>query len=171
MYLDAISLWKTTACLAEPGKLVIYGRPTRSLEQVIPYLATLPDVIAYDPQACILTFRRRAGFLTLYPGRLFITQVKDADEGLTLLQALTDAVNATWEHRHELTAVTRPRRTPRPLDIWLLLPQTNCKQCGEATCMAFACNLLLQNRELAECVVLKNDPSFEERSATLRTLV
>ena len=71
-----------------------------------------------------------------------------------MLKALTEAVNAIWAHRTELVAVTAARTAPRLLDIWALLPQTNCKQCGEATCMAFAAALLQQKRLLAECLVL-----------------
>ena len=57
-----------------------------------------------------------------------------------------DAINAVWERRHELSAATAARRAPRWLDILTMLPQTNCKQCGEATCMAFAAGLLQQKR-------------------------
>ena len=170
MYLEAISLTRTIPCLAEPGKIIVYGRPSRSLDEVLPYLATLPDAIAYNPAACTLTFRRQTGFLTLYADKVFITKVANVDEGLQLLKALQDAINATWEHRDELVAVTALRRTPRPLDIWLLLPQTNCKRCGDETCMAFACNLLLQNRELDECLPLQTELVFAERLATLQAL-
>ena len=171
MYLEAISLTRTIPCLAEPGKIIVYGRPSRSLDEILPYLATLPDVIAYNPAACTLTFRRKTGFLTLYADKVFITKVANVDEGLQLLKALQDAINATWEHRSELVAVTALRRTPRPLDIWLLLPQTNCKRCGDETCMAFACNLLLQNRELDECLSLQTEPVYAERLGTLQALL
>lgn len=170
MYLESITLTRTIPCLAEPGKIIVYGRPSRSLEEVLPYLATLPDIIAYNPGACTLTFRRQAGFLTLYADKVFITKVTHADEGLQLLAALTDAINATWDHRQELVAVTALRRAPRPLDIWLLLPQSNCKRCGEETCWAFACNLILQNRELCECLPLQEEAIFAERLATLQAM-
>ena len=170
-YLEAISLTNTLPCLAEPGKIIILGKPSRLLDEVIPFLATLPGIIAYNPKALTLSFRRPAGFLTLYPDKVYITQVKDVTEGLELLQSLVDAVNTTWEHRTELVAVTAARHAPRPLDIWTLLPQTNCKQCGEATCMAFAAHLIMQNREIEECLPLQSDPAFAERRATMEAMV
>ena len=88
-----------------------------------------------------------------------------------LLAALVEAVNATWEHRDELTAVTHARRRPRPLDIYALLPQTNCKQCGEATCMAFAFGFIQQNRTITECPTLAQDPAFTDRRATLSAML
>jgi ArsR family metal-binding transcriptional regulator len=56
------------------------------------------------------------------------------------------------------------------LDIWTLLPQTNCKRCGEATCSAFAAALLQQTRALAKCLPLAADPTFTERRATLEAM-
>lgn len=171
IFLESIGLTRTLPCLAEPGKMIVIGEPSRPLGEVLPYLATLPGVIAYNPEAHTLTFRRQPGFLTLYSDRLYITQVKDVDEGLKLLAALTDAINATWEHRLELIAATTRRHAPRPLDVWTLLPQTNCRQCGEATCMAFAFGLLQNRRALAECPLIRTDRAFADRRAALEAML
>ena len=43
-----------------------------------------------------------------------------------------------------------PKKTIKeisPIDIYKLLPKTNCKECGEANCMAFATRVV--NGELA----------------------
>ncbi len=61
--------------------------------------------------------------MTLYPDKMYITQVTDAQEGLELLEGVKDAVNAVWEKREELIAVMKPKAAPRHLDIWALLPQ------------------------------------------------
>jgi len=171
MYLDSIALVRTTPCLAEPGKVIVTGKPACSLAEVIPYLAALPDVIAYNPETLSLTFRRRTGFMTLYPDRVYITKVKDIDAGLELLVALTAAINATWEHRQDLVAAHDARRAPRPLDIYVQLPKTNCGQCGDATCMAFAVGLLMQNHVLDDCPMLRSGSSFADRRATLDAML
>jgi len=170
-YLNSITLIKTLPCLAEPGKIIVIGQPSRSLAEVIPYLATLPGIIAYNPETLTLTFRRQPGFMTLYPDKVYITQVKDTEEGLELLKALAEAINATWEHRTELVAVKHARHAPQWLDIWALLPQTNCKQCGEATCMAFAASLLQQKRTVTDCLPLNADSSYADRQAALEAIL
>lgn len=169
-YLASIALTRTLPCLAEPGKIIVIGKPNRSLDEVLPYLATLPGIIAYNPEARTLTFRRPVGFMTLYADRVYITQVGNVDEGLELLTALKDAINATWDNREQLVAVTVGRRAPRPLDVWTLLPQTNCKQCGEATCMAFAVGLLQHKRNVMECPPLRADEALTDRRATLEAM-
>ncbi len=171
MYLESIALTHTTPCLAEPGKIIVTGKPCRPLNEVLPYLASLPNVIAYNPMTKSLTLRRKPGFITLFSERISITQVKDVQEGLDLLEALREAINATWEQRHALKPVTVRRAPPRLLDVYAILPQTNCKQCGEATCMAFAGNLLLQKRELKECKPLYQHESFAARRLTLEAML
>ena len=171
MYLQSIALTRTLPCLAEPGKIIVIGKPDRQLDEVIPYLATLPGVIAYNPETLTLTFRRPPGFMTLYSDKVYITQIKDDTEGLELLAALKDAVNAVWEKRYELVAQTAGKRAPRHLDIWELLPRTNCKECGEASCLAFAVAVLQHNRLLSECAPLQSDSSFADRKATLEAML
>lgn len=167
LYIEKIELARTLPCLAEPGKIQVVGRPTESLGSVIPYLATLPGIVTYNPETPSLTFRRRPGFMTLTADKVTITQVTDNEEGENLLANLAEAINTTWEQREELVAVTRPTRTLRPLDIYTQLPQTNCGECGEATCMAFAAQLFMRERSSEECPPLQADPEFEERRATL----
>jgi ArsR family metal-binding transcriptional regulator len=171
MYLEKIELIRTLPCLAEPGKIQVVGSPSNSLAEVIPYLATLPGIVAYNPERLSLTFRRRPGFLTLLSDKVLITQVKDNEEGVELLENLVEAINTTWAQREELVAVTKPARVLRPLDIYTLLPQTNCGECGEATCMAFAARLFMREGEVRECQPLVSDPGFEERRGTLEAMI
>lgn len=171
MYLDSITLTKTLPCLAEPGRIIVIGKPNRLLNEVIPYLATLPGVIAYNPETRTLTFRRPHGFMTLYSDKVYITQVVNTAEGLDLFAALKEAVNTVWEKRAELIAVTTKKQAPRHLDIWELLPRSNCGMCGESTCLAFAVAVIQHNRTLTECTPLQSDSSFADRKATLEAML
>lgn len=171
MYLEKIELVRTLPCLAEPGKIQVVGSPSSSLADVIPYLATLPGIVNYNPDRLTLTFRRRPGFLTILADKILITQVKDNEEGVELLDNLVDAINTTWEQREELVAVTKAARILRPLDIYALLPQTNCGECGEATCMAFAARLFMHEGTPNECPPMLKDPGFEERRGTLEAMI
>lgn len=170
-YLSSITLTRTLPCLAEPGKIIVVGAPSRPLDEVLPYMATLPSIVAWNPQTPTLTFRRPRGLMTLHRDKVNITQVEDAAEGLELLDALKDAINAVWARRATLVAVTTQKRASRHLDIWTLLPRTNCGQCGEATCLAFAVGLLQQKRELAECLPLMADAALEDRRADLEAML
>jgi len=155
-FLDFIELSGSRPCPAEPSKMIITGKPGRSLVDVIPYLACLPNVIGFNPETKILTLRRQPGFITIFPEKIYITQVRDVDEGLELIEALKDAINAVWEKRHELVAGKKQTNSMRPLDIYAHLPQTNCGDCGEANCLAFAYLLYMRKKTIVECLPLQN---------------
>jgi ArsR family metal-binding transcriptional regulator len=171
MYLESIRLTRALPCLAEPGRIIVIGKPDRPLQDVLPYLAALPGIVAWNPEALTLTIRRPHGFMTLYNDKVYITQVVDAAEGLDLFDALKEAVNAVWEKRAELIAVTARKRAPRHLDIWELLPRTNCGRCDEATCLAFAVAVLQHKRLLNDCPPLQSDSFFADRRATLEAML
>ncbi|RLG52515.1 MAG: tRNA CCA-pyrophosphorylase [Thermoproteota archaeon] len=56
-----------------------------------------------------------------------------------------------------------------PLDVYKLLPKTNCKKCGH-TCLAFATKLILREVKLEDCPLLFED-KYAENLAKLRELL
>lgn len=109
--------------------------------------------------------------MTIYPNRVSITQVGDADEGIALFAALAEAINATWENRAALRPVQTRVKAPGHLDFYALLPQANCKQCGEATCLAFTVALITGKRSLSECTPLQTEPAYQERKTALEAML
>jgi ArsR family metal-binding transcriptional regulator len=171
-FLESLALVKTLPCLAEPGRIIVIAEPSPALDAVLPLIAaTAPSIIAFNPRATTLTLRRQPGFITFYRDQVIITQAKDVAEGLELLSAIRDLVDRCWQRRDTITPATDARRAPRPLDVWSLLPRTNCKGCGESTCMAFASLLLLRRRKVDECPTLAQDVDFAPRRAQLMTLL
>ncbi|MFX1563296.1 MAG: acetyl-CoA decarbonylase/synthase complex subunit gamma, partial [Promethearchaeota archaeon] len=58
-----------------------------------------------------------------------------------------------------------------PMDIYPLLPQTNCKECGEANCMAYATKLAEYTIELSACKPLFGEAKYSEKLAKLKELM
>jgi len=50
------------------------------------------------------------------------------------------------------------KRSISPIDVYKLLPRTNCKECGEENCMAFATKLVNREASLKDC-----SPLLEEK--------
>ncbi len=171
MFVDFITLDDTRPCIADPGKMVVVGKPARAIDSVLPLLnAMLPNVISYNPRGSSLVLRRQPGFITLLPNEVFITQVTSAEEGIELLNAVRDLLNQTWEHREQIQPRDEERRAPRPLDVYALLPQSNCRVCGELTCMAFAFALLDSRGALEKCAPLAQPQAAAQR-ATLAEML
>jgi len=167
----AITLIRTLPCLADPGKIIVIGETDAAIDGVLPLLnAILPNVVSYHPLSGVMTLRRRPGLITLYPDKVMITQVADVDEGLALLAAIRDLLNQTWARRDEIQPRPESRRVPRPLDVYELLPRTNCRACGEATCMAFAFGLLESRHWPEECPSLA-DPAYAAQRQALADML
>ena len=168
---NSLALVETLPCLADPGKIIVIGETDAAIDGVLPLLnAILPTVISYHPFSGVMTLRRRPGLITLYPDKVMITQVADVEEGLALLAAMRDLLNQTWARRDEIQPRHEGRRIPRPLDVYELLPRTNCRACGESTCMAFAFGLLESRHRPEECPALA-DPVFAAQRQALADML
>ncbi|MEM0232992.1 MAG: acetyl-CoA decarbonylase/synthase complex subunit gamma [Candidatus Nezhaarchaeales archaeon] len=51
----------------------------------------------------------------------------------------------------------------RPLEVYGVLPQTNCGECGESTCMAFAAKVADGVVEITQCRPLFKDPKYKSK--------
>jgi ArsR family metal-binding transcriptional regulator len=118
------------------------------ISEVLPYLnATLRGAI-YLPEAQALTWKKGGHNIAFHAYEIATSNVEDREGAEKELQGLIDLVNRTWERRAEIAPDITTRQRPTPMAIYKLLPNTNCKQCGEATCMAFAAVLLQQNHRM-----------------------
>jgi ArsR family metal-binding transcriptional regulator len=117
-----------------------------------------------------MTLRRQLGFITMYPDKVYITQVQDTAEGVIMLDALAELVNKVWARREQIVPSTMARRGPRMLDVWKLLPRHNCKRCGLPTCMAFAVGMLLGTAKLGNCTPLARPDAAGQRAALVALL-
>jgi acetyl-CoA decarbonylase/synthase complex subunit gamma len=57
-----------------------------------------------------------------------------------------------------------------PLQVYKYLPQTNCAECGEATCMAFASHLIDRSKKIDDCPPILKE-SFKKKYLELQTLL
>ena len=56
---------------------------------------------------------------------------------------------------------------PSPMEIYALLPQTNCKRCGESSCMAFAFRLQRGESAPDECPPLVEEEQYGDNISRL----
>nr|MDO8077666.1 acetyl-CoA decarbonylase/synthase complex subunit gamma [Candidatus Freyarchaeota archaeon] len=58
----------------------------------------------------------------------------------------------------------------KPLDIYNLLPKTNCKECGQDTCMAFTYLLINHEAELEQCKPIL-EPKYKKNYEKLKEML
>ena len=58
-----------------------------------------------------------------------------------------------------------------PLNLYKQLPQTNCKECGEETCMAFAAGLIDRSKKVEECKPLVKEAKYAKKLSALKSII
>ncbi len=108
------------------------------IETVLPYLnARLGgDEFYREPPA--VTFRLQGKLITVQSRQIAVNALRDAEEADKILEWIKREINETWEKRAEIEPSYESAPKPKLLEILKLLPKTNCRACGEATCLVFA---------------------------------
>jgi ArsR family metal-binding transcriptional regulator len=138
-----------------------YAHLDGDISEVLPYLNTVLKGHQFCPDPPSLTLKYHAKLITLTPHEIAINMVKDQTEAEDILQWLKQEINATWERRGEITPSFEVAVPPRVLDVLKFLPRTNCRACGQPTCMVFAVQVCQGVQGLAACPCL--DPENLQR--------
>jgi ArsR family metal-binding transcriptional regulator len=155
----------------DPGaeRYAAKARLTVDISPVLPYLnATLRGAI-YMPEANALTWKKAGHNISFHAYEIGTSNVEDRQQAEKELQGLVDLVNRTWERRSEITPDTTAHKQPTPMAIYQLLPNTNCRECGEPTCFSFALKLAAAQKTLAECGPLA-ESQYAEKFSVLKQM-
>lgn len=158
------------ACIADPTKRRVIAEFSDDVSPAFPLLnAVLPNLI-FNPGANTISIKRAGRLLTFYPRGASLAKVDGISDACDQLAWFQRLCYDTWKRRAEITPCHERRKTADPLDVYQLLPQTNCRQCGLATCWAFAWELLFGDLSLAACPHL-SEPEHREAARRLEELL
>jgi ArsR family metal-binding transcriptional regulator len=156
----------------DPGteRYAARARLTIDISEVLPYLNAILRGAMYLPEASALTWKKGGHNIAFHAYEIASSNAEDREDAQKELKGLIDLVNRTWERRAEITPDTTTRQRPTPMAIYKLLPNTNCKQCGESTCYSFALKLAVSQKKLADCPPLF-EPQYAEKLSALQEFV
>ena len=154
MFLKEIEVIETMPCLADERLFKAVTRASVSLTEIMPYLNAVLDKPNYQPASGSLTFKRGINGITLQGRNINVTRFSDMAELCGILDFVKNLVNDTADRRAEIEPDYKARKITPILKIYGLLPKTNCKECGEPSCMAFAAKLNAFDAEVDGCPVL-----------------
>ncbi len=105
---------------------------------LMPYInSTVQDARYYENPEYI-QFEINDVKCTLYARDVIATSFPDKEHALTFIKYLIDFLNNLYDKKDSLKPRHKKYKLISVLDIFKLLPRTNCKKCGFLTCMAFA---------------------------------
>jgi ArsR family metal-binding transcriptional regulator len=134
------------------------------ISPVFPYLNAELGGFDYDARNHVLLLKLSAGkWITLHAHEIAIRGARDIEESHALLKWIQGQVNEVYERREEIAPRYTSQAGLKVMEILKLLPMTNCKACGYATCMAYAAALREGEISLADCPPLWEDKFREKR--------
>ncbi len=130
-------------CNPQFKSLHCFAHLDEDISEVLPYLNTVLGGTGYvkDPPSLMLQIHGR--LIALHGKKIAINALKDKTDADKILEWLKREINETWENRDAITPSYGVAARPQPIEILKLLPKTNCKECGQPTCIVFA-SLLVQ---------------------------
>ena len=128
---------------------------TQDISEALPYLNASLGGFEYlkDPPA--VTFRVHGKIITVHPRQIAVNALKDEVETDKILKWLQREINEAWEKRDEIEPRYEGAPKPKVFEILKLLPKTNCRECGEPTCMVFAAKIAEGAKGPEDCPPLK----------------
>ncbi len=136
----------------------------------LPYLNAALKGAIYNHAARALTWRMGGHAIAIRPREIAISNLCDQDAAATEVQRVADLINRTWERRAEITPSVEMRQRLKPMDVYKLLPATNCKVCGQPTCFTFALKVTAGEVEIEQCAPLFTDAFRDKREKLLALL-
>ena len=157
-------------CVAGSERFGVELNLPNDISAVFPYLNALMDNARYDHGNRILILREHDQAYALRPTEIRIARAHDPSQAEQLAAELVEKINQVWQEREVIPPRLTERKIPGVMDIFKLLPRTNCRQCGYTTCMAYAADLSQSMTHLVACPPLCL-PEYAENREKLSDLV
>lgn len=149
----------------EPGAEVWVAtvNTAADLSELMPYVNALVEKGDYSPGLPAIVWRQGAHKLFMKPHQFGISNLRDRADAEREIAKVVQFLNETWDKRDGITPDFSTRSRPKVLDVFKLLPRTNCGECGVPSCMAFAVALVEGNHRLDDCPALMVDAGAVNR--------
>lgn len=121
---------------------------------LLPYLATEIRGCTYVHAAGELNYMDKGHIIAIRPRQITVTALQDEVEARQVCEDLKNMINEVHQRRESITPTLLKHARLDPLTVYRELPQTNCGQCGEMTCMAFAARVVRRELPASHCTPL-----------------
>lgn len=170
LFVQKIDIAHILPCLADPEKLRFVAYLDRDISETLPYLNALLKGAIYNHQGRTLTIKKEGRLISLHPRQIAAGKVLDNKDAREIVEWLKGLINHCHVHRETIDPNFERRQRLTALDVYKLLPGTNCQRCGERSCLAFAVRLAQEELEAARCDELFSGGYAAKRDELFRLL-
>jgi len=127
------------------------------ISEALPYLNAELGGTQYYKDPPTVMFHAYGKIIKVSGREIAVNALKDEDEADKIIEWLKNEVNRVWDNRDHITPSETSPEKPKLIEILKLLPKTNCKKCGQPTCMVFAAQVMEGGRGAMDCPELIKD--------------
>ena len=138
-------------CMPGAQSIHCHARLNEDVGQALPYLNAALGGASYSKTPPSVTFKASGKLITVHGDRIAVNALKDEAEAEKILEWLKNEINRTWENRDSITPCEHSPRRPSIPEILSRLPRTNCRACGQPTCMVFAVRVMEGINDQEDC--------------------
>lgn len=140
------------------------------ISAVLPYLNSMLDDTWYDQENRVLIGSSNSRRYAFRPHEIQIGMIPDPSDASHSAGEVVDLINRVWLERDRVVPSSRERKRPSIYALFRLLPRVHCKkQCGYASCLAFAADLRTGAVPLEQCPLLSLSEYADNREEIIRT--
>jgi len=108
------------------------------ISEALPYLNSVLGGDSYIKDPPSVTFKTQGKLITVHARKIAVNALRDEAEAHHIMEWLKKEINDAWENRATIVPKYDGKAKPHLLEIYKLLPKTNCCKCGQPSCMMFA---------------------------------
>ncbi len=166
MLLDQVEDFEIFRPKMDSSKEVLHAIATfkADISPSFPYVNAELGGWDFDQTNQVLLLKLSNGkWITLHPHQIAIRGIRDLEEAHALLGWIKGQINEIYDRKEQITPRYVSQAGLKIMEILKLLPMTNCKVCGYATCMAYAAALREGEVSLEACKPLWEEKYREKR--------
>ena len=153
-------------CMPSAMSVQCFAHLDEDISEALPYLNAVLGGFTYTKDPPSVTFKSQGKLITVHAKKIAINALKDEDEATKIIEWLKREINSAWEKREKIEPLYEAAPQPKVIEILKLLPKTNCKECGQPTCMVFAAQVAEGAKGPEDCLPL-DDASKGQLSSYL----
>lgn len=138
-------------CMPGAQSIHCYAHLNEDVGEVLPYLNAVLGGSSYSKEPPSVTFKANGKLITVHADRIAVNALKDEQEAEKILQWLKNEINTAWENKESIEPDYESKKLPSMTKVLALLPKTNCRECGEPTCMVFAVRAMEGIKDQDDC--------------------
>jgi ArsR family metal-binding transcriptional regulator len=144
-------------CRPETQSVHYIAHLDEDIAEAIPYLNAVLGGFQYFRDPPSVSFKVQGRLIAVHARKICVNALEDEARGEKIIEWLKQEINEAWERRREIHPLFEAAPKPKVIEVLKLLPKTNCRECGQPTCMVFALQAAEGGKGAGDCPRLSGE--------------